>query len=219
MLADLREAEFDDGQLWGSNIFIWYGCSLKLHLHSLTQHTDTEQLQQWKKVLPLACYCCFPRGYHIHIFGNRNDCVRDWQSATGRVTLLVHPLFSLKVGANWSNFASWSASDIWAVCSASRVVGTVHVQLMGKGKHLRMLPFPAGTGVSRRSVAWLPKIHFTVPCIAAAVSLMKCNSGFAVAATLRQSGLCHSLLFWKQLIRNYDRCCDRLISNKTLSEI
>lgn len=203
VLADLREAEFDDMQLQGSNAFIWYGCSLKLHLQYLWAVWGCEQPQQWKKVLPLACYRCFPRDYHLHIFGN---------------LLKAESLFSLKVGANWSNVASWSASGTWAVCSASRVAGSVPVQLMGKGEHLRMLPFPAGTAVSR-SVAWLPKIHFTVPCIAATASLTKYNSGFAVAATLLQSGLCHSLLFWKQLIRNYDRWCDRLISNKILPEI
>lgn len=33
-----------------------------------------------------------------------------------------------------------------------------------------MLPFPAGTAVCRRPVAWLPKMHFTVPCDAATAS-------------------------------------------------
>lgn len=95
----------------------------------------------------------------------------------------------------------------------------VHIWLKGKGNRLRMLPSPAGTAVSTRSVAQLQNMLFTAPCAAATASLVKCNSGFAVAATILQRGSCHSLLLWKQLTCNYDHRCDRLISNKRLSEM
>nr|XP_038040032.1 ATPase family AAA domain-containing protein 2-like isoform X8 [Anas platyrhynchos] len=36
-------------------------------------------------------------------------------------------------------------------------------------------------------------------------SLMKCNSGFAVAAAVLQRGSCHSLLLWEQSTCNYNR--------------
>lgn len=64
---------------------------------------------------------------------------------------------------------------------------------------LRMLVFQAGTALTRKYGAWLPMIHFMVLYITATVSLMKHKSGYAVAATLCQSGLCHSLTFRKQL--------------------
>lgn len=35
----LREADFEERHLWGSDVFIWYGCPPKLHLQNLTQYT------------------------------------------------------------------------------------------------------------------------------------------------------------------------------------
>lgn len=52
---------------------------------------------------------------------------------------------------------------------------------MGRGEHLKMLPFPSGTALSGRSVALFPKPHFPGLCVA---FLMKCNHDFPVAATL-----------------------------------
>lgn len=58
-------------------IFSFGVAALLSYIFTASHNTQiTEQPQQWKKVLPLAGYCCFPRHYHIHIFGNRNDCER-----------------------------------------------------------------------------------------------------------------------------------------------